>query len=171
MRSQRWLVFSVVAAVSASGAALAACGSPNLYREQDVNVGLGETCGELQQTPNEIQAICTLDAGFTTDAGIAGGPSCVLLDFTPFRIGLCAPTCGSGAPACPSGFACETLGDQNRIAEVCAKPCSSTAGCPAPIQVCLGGYCQTHGCQTGADCGPGASCANGLCVTQDASVH
>jgi hypothetical protein len=144
---------------------------------QTVSVGLGNTCGEVQNVPSEVEAICALDAGYP-DSQIAGGSSCAVIDDSypdgslGLRVGLCAPfAAGCSGLACPSGYDCILVTEPERSVAICLRPCTTSADCAGPLQVCVAGHCQTHACASAVSCGPGASCSDSLCVSGDASTR
>jgi hypothetical protein len=149
--------------------------SPNHH----VLVGFGETCGRTANYPDPVEATCSLDGGYP-NSNLAGGGSCALLDFSHpdggmgLLVGMCAPRCdtSSSAQACPGGYDCEHVDEREGLASaVCLKPCTTPADCAGPLQVCIGGHCQTHACSSDGDCGPGGRCSDSLCVSGNASTR
>jgi hypothetical protein len=180
LRSREWhLALGTAAAVLGSGVVLGcSTGAPPAPPPRTALVGLGETCGDVQNVPSSIQAACNLDdAGAAgVDAGPPGPdvPGCVMLDVTTpaagtgLSLGICTPTCFQG---CPETYDCVSVnGNAAGAVQLCEQKCVTDKDCPAPFQLCVLAHCSFQPCTTSAGCSSGR-CADGLCVTGDASTR
>jgi hypothetical protein len=162
---------AAIAFVALAAASWWACTSKvddSAYPLVNVGVGYGDTCGQIENHPDLVQAYCDASAACVTlahsypDAG-AG-----------LTLGMCTdqPHDGCvGDAGCPSGFECAGAGDRDGVVDLCLKTCATSADCPAPFQVCSFDHCQVQDCSLDEECGDGAHCSDMLCVRGDASTR
>lgn len=131
----------------------------------NVTVADGETCGDIENEPDSIQATCDsgVDCVFQTHSYPDGGLGLVL--------GLCAQTllqCPTAGGGCAPGNDCITNDNQQNI---CEKRCVTSADCPAPFQLCSFDHCAILACAEDVDCEDvTAHCSDRLCIRGDAST-
>jgi hypothetical protein len=103
-----------------------------------------------------IDGQCTAQSQLCSDGTqcLVAGESCV--------DGVCLPACGSSAPPCPAGYAC----DFNRgVCDVNPSACAQTAQCQGGA-VCVDTRCVAPcgPADAGAQCSSGEVCVNGGCI-------
>lgn len=134
---------------------------------QTIEVGYGETCGDIQNEPGNIQAEC--------ESGI----NCEVIDHSypdgglGLALGFCAPSFASCPldAGCAADFDCTEVTTSETTLALCLKRCVTAADCPGPFQMCPFGHCQTEECLVDSDCtDQSAHCSDRLCVRGDAST-